>query len=98
MDFTSDADHEEIRQGIRRLCAKFDDDYWMECDNEKRYPIEFHREVGEQGWFGLTVPVEYGGGGLGVTEAAIVEQEIAASGAGMNGCSAVPNGIFGLEP
>jgi len=98
MDFTSDADHEEIRRGIRRLCAKFDDDYWMGCDNEKRYPIEFHREVAEQGWFGLTVPVEYGGGGLGVTEAAIVEQEIAASGAGMNGCSAVHNGIFGLEP
>ena len=50
------------------------------------------------GWLGLTIPEEYGGGGLGVTEAAIVEQEIAASGAGMGGCSAVHIGIFGFDP
>jgi Acyl-CoA dehydrogenases len=98
MDFTPDPDHEEIRAGIRRLCAKFDDDYWRERDETKTYPVEFHRAIAEGGWLGINVPTEYGGAGLGVTEAAIVEQEIAASGAGMNGCSAVHNGIFGLEP
>ena len=54
--------------------------------------------MAKAGWLGITIPEEYGGGGLGVTEAAIVEQEIAASGAGMNGCSAVHIGIFGFEP
>ena len=56
------------------------------------------RRRAKGGWLGLTVPEEYGGGGLGVTEAAIVEQEISASGAGMGGCSAVHIGIFGFEP
>ncbi len=98
MDFAPNPDHEEIRAGIRRLCADFDDDYWRERDETKTYPIEFHRAIAENGWLGINVPTEYGGAGLGVTEAAIVEQEIAASGAGMNGCSAVHNGIFGLEP
>lgn len=98
MNFAADSDHAEIRQSIRRLCADFDDDYWLERDDTKTYPVEFHRAIADHGWLGLNVPVEYGGGGLGVTEAAIVEQEIAASGAGMNGCSAVHNAIFGLEP
>jgi acyl-CoA dehydrogenase len=90
--------HEDIRQAVRTLCAKFPDEYWAECDDKKEFPWDFYRAVADGGWLGLTVPEEYGGGGLGVTEAAIVEREIAASGAGMGGCSAVHIGIFGLEP
>src|SRR5690606_7872171 len=98
MDFSKDTVHEDIRQAVRDLCAKFPDEYWMKHDQSQEFPWEFYNAIVEAGWLGLTVPTEYGGGGLGVTEAAIVEQEIAASGAGMNGCSAVHIGIFGFEP
>jgi acyl-CoA dehydrogenase len=98
MDYTADPVHEDIRQAVRTLCAKFPDEYWMEHDESHEFPWDFYNAVAEGGWLGLTIPEEYGGGGLGVTEAAIVEQEIAASGAGMGGCSAVHIGIFGFEP
>ena len=98
MDFSKDTVHEDIRQAVRDLCAKFPDEYWMKHDQSQEFPWEFYNAIVEAGWLGLTVPTEYGGGGLGVTEAAIVEQEIAASCAGMNGCSAVHIGIFGFEP
>lgn len=98
MDYMVDPLHEEIRSAIRQLCADFDDEYWLARDEAKEFPWDFYRAVAKGGWMGLTVPEEYGGGGLGVTEAGIVEQEIAASGAGMNGCSAVHIGIFGFEP
>ena len=98
MDFAPDSLHEEIRQAVRRLCADFPDEYWMERDERKEFSWEFYNAVAKAGWLGLTIPTEYGGGGLGVTEAAIVEQEISASGAGMGGCTAVHIGIFGFEP
>jgi acyl-CoA dehydrogenase len=94
----TDTLHEDIRSSVRTLMKRFPDEYWMEHDDSKEFPWEFYNAVAEAGWLGLTVPEEYGGGGLGVTEAAIVEQEIAASGAGMGGCSAVHIGIFGFEP
>ncbi|MGM7666575.1 acyl-CoA dehydrogenase family protein [Microbacterium sp. A93] len=96
--FETNALHEDIRSSVRTLCQGFPDEYWMEHDESKEFPWEFYNAVAEAGWLGLTIPEEYGGGGLGVTEAAIVEQEIAASGAGMGGCSAVHIGIFGFEP
>jgi len=98
MDYTVDPVHEDIRQGMRTLCSKFPDEYWMDKDDKHEFPWEFFHAVTEGGWLGLTIPEEYGGGGLGVTEAAIVEREIAASGAGMGGCSSVHIGIFGFEP
>jgi len=98
VDFAPDPVHEEIRRVVRDVCAKFTDEYWLEHDESKEFPWDFYDAIAAGGWLGLTVPTEYGGAGLGVTEAAIVEQEIAASGAGMNGCSAVHLGIFGFEP
>src|SRR5690606_33521569 len=98
MDFGVDETHESIREAVRAMCARFGDDYWMEKDEKHEFPWEFYRAVADAGWLGLTIPEEYGGGGLGVSEAAIVEREISASGAGMAGCSAVHIGIFGFEP
>jgi acyl-CoA dehydrogenase len=66
----------------RKICSQFPDDYWMQRDEDHEFPWEFYAAMVRGGWLGLTIPEEYGGGGLGVTEAAIVEQEIAASGAG----------------
>lgn len=97
MDFSVDTTHSDIREAVRALCAGFPDEYWAQHDRDEEFPWDFYKAVVDGGWLGLTVPAEYGGGGLGVTEAAIVEQEIAASGAGMNGCSAVHIGIFGFE-
>lgn len=97
MDFQVDQTHEDIRAAVRAMCARFPDEYWAAHDENHEFPWEFYDAVVAGGWLGLTVPAEYGGGGLGVTEAALVEQEIAASGAGMAGCSAVHLGIFGFE-
>ncbi|MCP2179727.1 acyl-CoA dehydrogenase family protein [Prauserella alba] len=98
MGFGYDETHEDIRKAVQQLCGRFGDEYWAAHDRSHEFPWEFYRAVVAGGWLGLTVPEEYGGGGLGVTEAAIVEQEISASGAGMNGCSSVHIGIFGFEP
>src|SRR5688572_17046109 len=98
MDFTEDEDHVAITDAIRSLCAKFDDDYWSQCDAEHRFPWDFYKRMAEGGWVGIALPEEYGGGGRGITEAAIILREVAASGAAMNGCSAVHLTIFGLNP
>jgi acyl-CoA dehydrogenase len=98
MDYSQDETHDDIRQAMRTLCKAFPDEYWADRDEAHEFPWDFYRAVADAGWLGLTIPEEYGGGGLGVTEAAIVEREIAASGAGMGGCSAVHIGIFGFEP
>src|SRR3954453_8307098 len=98
MDFAQNPLHNDIRAAVRDMMEPFDDQYWMEHDNSKEFPWEFYNAVAKAGWLGITIPEEYGGGGLGVTEAAIVEHEISASGGGMNACSAVHIGIFGFDP
>jgi len=98
VEFADDSLHEEIRQAVRAMMEPFDDRYWMEHDANHEFPWEFYNAVAEAGWLGLTIPEEYGGGGMGITEAMIVEEEISASGGGMNACSAVHIGIFGFDP
>ena len=98
MDFTADPDHDEIRHVVRRVCARFDDAYWRACDEEHRFPWDFYGAMAEGGWIGIAIPEELGGGGRGITEASIVLEEVAASGAAMNGCSAVHLSIFGMNP
>jgi acyl-CoA dehydrogenase len=98
MDFTPDEDHEAIADAVRRVSSGFDDDYWAACDTEHRFPWDFYRRMAEGGWLGVAIPEEYGGGGRGIAEAAIVLREVARSGAAMNGCSALHLTIFGLNP
>ena len=98
MDFRPDDDHDLIRQGIRKLCGDFPDTYWARCDAEHSFPDEFYRAMADGGWVGLTLPERFGGGGRGITEASIVLEEVAASGAAMNGCSAVHSSMFGMQP
>ncbi len=98
MDFRVDDDHEAIREGIRRVCADFGDEYWAARDAAHEFPWEFYTAMAEGGWIGIAIPAEYGGGGQGITEASIMVEEIAASGAAMNGCSAIHLSIFGMEP
>ena len=98
MDFEWSPLANDIRQGITQLCARFGDEYWERQDRNAEFPWEFYDAVVEGGWMGVTIPTSYGGGGLGILEASIIEQEIAASGAGMSGCSAVHIGLFGFDP
>ena len=98
MDFRLSDDQEAIREAVRELAHRFDDDYWLEHDREHAFPWEFYRAFAEAGWIGIAIPEQYGGSGLGLVEASILVQEIAASGAGMNGCSALHLTIFGMNP
>ena len=98
MEFSQSADHEAIRDGIRRICAGYPDEYWAAKDEAHEFPWEFYRELAAGGWVGIATPEEFGGGGQGITEASVMVEEIAASGAAMNGCSAIHLSIFGMEP
>jgi len=98
MDFSRSADHEAIREGIRRICADYPDEYWARHDEEHEFPWDFYHDLAEGGWVGIAIPEEFGGGGQGITEASVMLEEIAASGAAMNGCSAIHLSIFGMEP
>lgn len=98
MDFSVDPDHESIVDAVDRVCAAFDDAYWAECDREHAFPWDFYERMAEGGWVGIAVPEEFGGGGRGIAEAALVLNRVAASGAGMNGSSALHLTMFGLNP
>jgi len=98
MDFTSDADHLAIAEAVDRVCVDFDDTYWAEHDQRHEFPWEFYAAMAEGGWLGVAIPAAYGGGGTGITECAIVLNRVAASGAAMNGSSALHLTMFGLNP
>ncbi|WP_445187593.1 acyl-CoA dehydrogenase family protein [Pseudonocardia sp. Cha107L01] len=98
MDFAEHEDHRAIRAAVRDVCKQFDDDYWMRLDAEHTFPWEFYREMAKGGWIGIAIPEAYGGGGQGITEASLVLEEVAASGACMNGASAIHLSIFGMHP
>src|SRR5262245_17648373 len=98
MDFSFSAEQQAIRAAIEKICAHFPDDYWLAKDREGGFPHDFHRAFAAQGWLGIAVPQAYGGSGLGVTEAAVMMQTIAESGAGLSGASALHMNIFGLNP
>jgi acyl-CoA dehydrogenase len=98
MSFALTEEQLEIREAVARLCARFDDAYWLKRDTEGGFPTEFHQAMAEGGWLGVAMPEEFGGSGLGITEAAVVMQAVAQSGAGFSGASAVHMNIFGLHP
>ena len=98
MDFDPSPDDGAIREAVAALASRFDDDYWLERDTRCEFPWDFYRAIAEAGWLGIAIPERYGGGGLGISEAALVLQEVAASGAAMNGCSALHLTIFGINP
>ena len=87
-----------IREGVRAVVTRFDDDYWLERDEDGKFPREFHRAMADGGWLGITMPEEYGGAGLGVTEAAIMMHEVASHGGAMAAASTVHINLFGPHP
>ena len=89
---------EEIRASVLRLCARFDDAYWLARDADGAFPAAFHAAMAEAGWLGIAMPAEFGGAGLGIAAAAVMMQAVAESGAAMSGASAIHMNIFGLNP
>ncbi len=87
----------EIRDAIRALCDQFGDDYWSEKDRNHAFPFEFAKAIADGGWLGIAMPEEFGGSGLGVTEAAVMMQEIGRSAGSLAACSTIHINIFGLH-
>ncbi len=98
MDFELTEDQQAIRTAVADLMRRFDDGYWLARDQAHEFPTEFYRAIADGGWLGLTIPVAYGGHGLGITEATLVLEEVARSGGGMNAASSIHLSIFGMHP
>ena len=98
MDFETTDEHQLIRDAIGKICADFPDEYWSKCDDGHLFPWDFYNALAEAGWIGIAIPEQYGGSGRGITEASIVLEEVAASGAAMNGASSIHLSIFGMHP
>jgi acyl-CoA dehydrogenase len=97
-DPTRDEELKSIREGVRAVVRRFDDGYWLDRDEDGKFPFEFHRAMAEGGWLGITMPEEYGGAGLGVTEAAVMMHEVASHGGAMAATSTVHINLFGPHP
>jgi acyl-CoA dehydrogenase len=98
MNFGFTDEQLQIRDSVLKLCARFDADYWRRTDETGEFPEAFVSAMAEAGWLGAAMPVELGGSGLGLTEAALAMQAVAESGAGFSGASALHLNIFGPMP
>ncbi|TKA80570.1 hypothetical protein B0A49_00622 [Cryomyces minteri] len=87
-----------VREAIAKICAKFPDEYWLDIDQTKRWPIEFTSSIAKDGWLGIMMPAEYGGSELGLSEATVMMQTISESGGGGTAASSIHMNIFGLAP
>lgn len=97
MHFELSEEQRQLRAAARALARSFPDSYWAEHDQSGEFPWEFYDAFAEAGWLGIAIPEQFGGGGLGIMEASLLLEEIASSGAGMNGCSSLHLTIFGLN-
>ncbi len=98
MNFDLSEDQHAIREAVQKICDRFPESYWLERDSDGVFPHDFYGAMGQAGWLGTAIPEAYGGSGLGVTEAAIVMQTVAESGACMSGASSIHINMFGLLP
>ena len=87
-----------IKHAIEDICAKYDDHYWLNVDTTGEFPNAFVDAIVAGGWLGVAMPESVGGAGLGLTEAALMMQSVAQSGAGFSGASAIHLNVFGLMP
>lgn len=83
MDLT---DHEDIREAVRALCREFPDEYHRNVDESRAYPEAFVDALTRAGWMAALIPEEYGGSGLGLTEASVIMEEINRAGGNSGAC------------
>ncbi len=98
MDFLLTPDQQAVCDAVQKICADFDDDYWLAHDKSGEYPEDFYRAIAAGGWLGVAMPEEYGGAGLGITEAALMMHTVASSAGAMSAASAIHLNIFGPHP
>jgi acyl-CoA dehydrogenase len=95
MDMQLSEEQTAIDASVRQICAAFDDQYWTDCEENARFPVEYYDLMAKNGWLGITMPEEVGGAGLGVTEAAIMMHAATSSGGGYSAASAIHINLFG---
>jgi acyl-CoA dehydrogenase len=98
MDFALTPDQDSIVDAIDRICAGFDEAYWLDRDRTGEFPHDFHQAMAEGGWLGIAMPEAVGGAGLGVTEAALMMNRVAHSPGAMAASSSIHMNIFGPHP
>ena len=98
MDFSLTQEQDLIRDAVAKICEGYPDEYWAQKDADHEFPWDFYNAMSEAGWIGIAIPEAYGGSGRGITEASIVLEEVAASGAAMNGATPLHLSMFGMEP
>jgi acyl-CoA dehydrogenase len=98
MDFAFTEDQIAIRSAVEEVCSGFGDEYWLKKDMEGGFPEDFYAAMAQAGWLGIAMPAEYGGAGLGISEAALMMETVARSGAGLAGASTIHMNVFGLHP
>ncbi len=85
MNFLAD-DYQDIRDGVRALCAQFPAEYHRKMDEERAYPDAFVEALTREGWMGALIPEEYGGSDLGLLEASVIMEEINRAGGNSGAC------------
>lgn len=98
MDYILNEEQRAIVDGVAAVVRSFGDDYWLARDDDGAFPHEFHQAMAKAGWLGITMPAEYGGAGLGVTEAVLMMHEVASHGGAMAAASTVHINLFGPHP
>jgi acyl-CoA dehydrogenase len=98
MNFDISDDQVAIKNAIQEICGDFNDDYWLKKDREGGFPEDFYTAIAKAGWLGIAMPAEYGGAGLGISEACAMMETVSGSGAGLAGASTIHMNVFGLHP
>lgn len=80
--------HDDIRKGVQQLCARYPNEYWRQLDRDEAYPTEFVQAMTDAGYLAALIPEDYGGIGVGITEAAIILEEVHRSGGNAAACHA----------
>lgn len=87
-----------VREAVQKICAQFPNEYWQEHDRDETDPKELHAALAADGWLGIALPEEFGGAGLGISEATMMMQTIAQSGAGMAGAQSIHANVYATQP
>ncbi|KAH9827002.1 Acyl-CoA dehydrogenase, C-terminal domain [Teratosphaeria destructans] len=88
----------DVRDAIFKVCANFPEDYWTDRDQTETYPHELHAALSKDGWIGIALPEDLGGSGLGISEATMMLQTIAESGAGLAGAQSIHANVYATQP
>ena len=86
-----------VRDAIQKICSQFSNEYWQQHDETETDPKELHAALAADGWLGIALPEEFGGAGLGISEATMMLQTISQSGAGMAGAQSIHANVYAVS-